>query len=313
MIPLKRQPIPLNHACTLAAAWLCLGLHVPAQSQALVLRSSPRLQETLSAQETSRGAVHVSGERLSARPDMDLVLEGQATLRRPGLVIEANRLEYDQTQDRIRAEGGVHINRQGNVFEGPRVELQVDRFNGHFESPQYRLPQGGHGDAQRLDFIDPERMAIQQARYTTCRVTPGPEWLPEWFLKAGTIRTDTVEQTGLAEGVQLHFKGVSTPTLPAISFGLSSERQSGLLAPIMGVDSINGIDVLQPYYWNIAPNRDATLTTRVMSKRGVAVAELPVRRLAEGPGAQRRDGHRPASGGRRGARPAGPPARLGQP
>lgn len=71
--------------------------------------------------------------------------------------------------------------------------------------------------------------------------------------------------------MQLHFKGLSTPTFPGISFGLSSQRQSGLLAPIVGVDSISGVDVQQPYYWNIAPNRDATLTTRLMSRRGAAV------------------------------------------
>ena len=250
---------------------MCLGAAWPAQGQGLELRSSPRLQEALSLQESSQGAVHVRGDKITVRPDMDLVLEGRSELRRPGMVVGADRIEYDQTQDRLRAEGDVRVNRQGNVFQGPLVELQVDSFTGRFESPQYRLPFGGHGDARELEFIDQERMAIHQARYTTCRAKPGPEWLPEWFLQAGTLRTDATDQTGVAEDVQLHFKGLSTPTLPAISFGLNADRQSGLLSPLIGVDSINGIDIQQPYYWNIAPNRDATLTTRLMSKRGAAV------------------------------------------
>lgn len=272
MTPLNRRPIPPHSVCALLTAlgW-CLSTVLPAGAQEPALRSSPRLQESPSTEESRAGAVHVSGEHITVRPDMDLRIDGQAELRRPGLVIGADRMAYDQTEDRVRAEGQVHVNRQGNAFQGPRVELQVDSFSGRFESPKYRLLQGGHGDARDMVFIDQDRSAIHQARYTTCRATPGPEWLPEWFLQASTIHTDAVDQTGTAEGVQLHFKGLSTPTLPGFSFGLSSNRQSGLLSPVIGVDSINGIDIQQPYYWNIAPNRDATLTTRLMSKRGAAV------------------------------------------
>lgn len=272
MTPFNHRLLPLHRACLFAlATWLGMAAAWPAGAQGISLRSSPRLQETPSPEETSRGAAHVSGERLTVRPDMDLVLEGDAQLRRPGLMVGADRIEYDQTQENLRAQGKVHINRQGAMFQGPRLELQVDSFSGQLASPTYRLPLGAHGDAQSVNFIDPDRVVIEQARYTTCRATPGPEWLPEWFLKATRIRIDAVEDTGVAEDVQLHFKGMSTPTFPAIAFGLSSQRQSGLLAPIVGVDSINGVDVQQPYYWNIAPNRDATLTTRVMSRRGAAV------------------------------------------
>ena len=271
MTRFKHPLPPFSPGLLTAAVWLCLAMAGPVFAQDIVLRSSPRLAEGLSPEESRQGAVHVSGERIQVRPDMDLVLEGQAQLRRPGLVIGADRLTYDQTQDRVRAEGQVLLSRQGTVMQGPSVELQVDSFNGRFDAPVYRMSFGGHGDAQSLDFVDPERMTIHQARYTTCRATPGPEWLPEWFLQTRRLHTDTVEETGVAEGVELHFKGLHTPTLPSVSFGLSSQRQSGLLAPLVGVDSINGVDVQQPYYWNIAPNRDATLTTRLMSKRGAAV------------------------------------------
>ena len=69
--------------------------------------------------------MHVRGDKITVRPDMDLVLEGRSELRRPGMVVGADRIEYDQTQDRLRAEGDVRVNRQGNVFQGPRVELQA--------------------------------------------------------------------------------------------------------------------------------------------------------------------------------------------
>jgi len=252
----------------LLGAWPCLAW---SQAQGLVLRSSPRLQEQLSPAENRQGAMHLDASRIDMRPDMDAVLEGDVVLRKPGMVVRADRLEYDQTQERVKAEGHVRVTRQGNRFEGPRAELQLDSFQGSFESPRYRLVQGGHGDARRVEFIDQDRMAVEQARYTTCRVTPGPEWLPEWFVKASRIRTDTAEGTGVAENAQLHFRGLNSPRLPNVEFPLESRRTTGLLAPIIAIDSISGIDYMQPFYWDIAPNRDATVVARAMGRRGVGM------------------------------------------
>ncbi len=252
----------------LLGAWPCLAW---SQAQGIVLRSSPRLQEQLSPAESRQGSMHLDARRIDIRPDMDAVLEGDVVLRKPGVVVWADRLDYDQTQEKVKAEGHVRVNRQGNRFEGPRAELQLDSLQGFFEAPRYRLVQGGNGDARRIEFIDQDRMAVEQARYTTCRATPGPEWLPEWFMKASRIRIDTAEGVGTAEGASLHFKGLSSPTLPNVNFPLEGGRSSGLLAPMFAIDSISGIDYMQPIYWDIAPNRDATLVARAMSRRGMGM------------------------------------------
>lgn len=267
-----RPPRPL---CWLTTAWLLLLGAWPcaalAQAQGLVLRSSPRLQENPSNEESRKGSTHLQAESLRLRPDMDAVLEGGVVLRRPGLVVNADWLRYDQGNDRLQARGQVRINQKGNVFEGPEAELQIDSFQGQFERPRYRLSSGGYGDAARLEFIDENRVAVHQARYTTCRATPGPEWLPEWLMKAGRIQTDMAEGEGLAQDVQVQFLGASLPRLPRMRFPLETNRASGLLAPMVVVDSISGIDYMQPFYWDIAPNRDATLVSRVMSRRGIGM------------------------------------------
>ncbi len=215
--------------------------------------------------------MYLDADRIRMRPDMDAVLEGHVVLRKPGMVVRADRLDYDQTQDRMKAEGNVRFSRQGNHFEGPSAELQLDSFQGYFDAPQYRLVQGGHGDARRVEFIDQDRMVVEQARYTTCRVTPGPEWLPEWFMKASRIRTDAAEGVGVAEEAQLQFRGLRSPQLANVSFPLEGGRTSGLLAPMVLIDSVSGVGLMQPWYWDIAPNRDATLVARAMSKRGVGM------------------------------------------
>ncbi|MEY5028998.1 MAG: LPS-assembly protein LptD precursor [Pseudomonadota bacterium] len=256
-----------------AAALSALGMGVAwAQSAPLALRISPLLQEKPTEAELRHGPVQVEGQRIQAMPDLATHIEGEASLRRPGLSIRAEVMDYDQVQDKVTAQGQVRIHRDGTLLQGPYLQLQMDSFLGKFEEPQFELyKNGGYGSANRVDFVGPGQMLVRQANYSTCRPVPGADWLPDWLLKAGQMTVDEDEDTIAARDVQLRFKDVPVLGLPGISFSLSGGRQSGLLPPLVGVDTVNGIEVVQPYYWNIAPNRDATFTTQVMSKRGVAV------------------------------------------
>lgn len=236
----------------------------------LALQASPLLAETIAPAQRQDGAVFLRGETLIGRPDLDSVLQGQAELRKAGTVLRADRLEYDQANDLARASGQVRINRSGNVYEGPLLELQVERFEGFFEQPSYQfLQNNAHGKADRAVFLDEGHTVVTNATYTTCKRLPGPDWMPDWILRASTIRLDSDEDVGVANGGVLSFLGVPVlPVLP-ISFPLSERRKSGFLPPTLSLDSVNGSQLTVPYYWNIAPNRDATITPTVMTSRGL--------------------------------------------
>lgn len=234
------------------------------------LKSSPALQELVSPAARRAAPTLVFGERLSGRTDLETVVEGKAELRRNDMVIKADRLEYDQPSDVAKASGQVRINRAGNVYEGPLLELKLDSFEGFFIEPRYYfLKNDSHGQADRVDFLDDKRAIIHNASLTTCRRLPGPSWMPDWILRANTIRMDSEEDVGTAQGALLSFKGVPLLPIPYLSFPLSDQRKSGFMPPTPGLDSVNGIELAVPYYWNIAPNRDATFTPTVMSKRGI--------------------------------------------
>ena len=235
-----------------------------------LLKSSPLLQDKIPEASRSALPTFVTGDRLFGRPDEETVVEGSAMLRRGDMVIKADRLEYDRSTDLARARGQVLINRAGNVYEGSLLELKVDAFEGFFNETRYRfLKNKAHGEADRVDFIDDKRAVIHNATYTTCQRLPGPDWMPDWILRATTLRLDTQMDVGTAEGALLSFKGVPLLPIPYLSFPLSDQRKSGFLPPTLGLDSVNGFEVGVPYYWNIAPNRDATFTPTVMSKRGL--------------------------------------------
>ena len=212
----------------------------------------------------------VYGERMFGRTDRETVVEGNAMLRRGDLVIKAERLEYDQPGDLAKARGHVRINRAGNVYVGSSLELEMGTFKGFFSEPSYYfIKNDANGQADRVDFIDEHRSTIHNASMTSCRRQPGPGWMPDWILRATTLQLDNEEDVGTAEGALLTFKGMPLLPIPALSFPLSDRRKSGFMPPSLGLDNVSGVEIAVPYYWNIAPNLDATFTPMLMSKRGV--------------------------------------------
>ena len=241
-----------------------------AEDPPLSLRSSRLLRDAIPSNQRDLLPTFVFGERISSRADLDTVVEGQAVLRRGDMVIRADRLDYYQPEDFAKARGNVSINRSGDVYEGPSLDLKVESFEGFFLNPRYRfLKNQGHGEAERVDFVDQDRALIRNGTFTTCRRLPGPSWMPAWLLRAASIGIDNEEEVGEAQGVLLTFKEVPLLVVPSLSFPLSNKRKSGFLPPTVGVDNVNGIEINAPYYWNIAPNRDATFLPALMSKRGV--------------------------------------------
>lgn len=228
------------------------------------------LGETIPEAVRSQLPVFVSGDRITGQPDIRTEIEGNAMLRRGDTVVRAQRMEYTAPDDTVRATGPVRINRAGNVYEGTALELRVDAFEGFFTDARYQfLRNGAHGEAVRVDFIDRDRADVHSATYTTCTREEGQSWRPDWVLRADRIHIDQAEEVGTADNAVLEFKGVPLLPIPHISFPLSDKRKSGLLPPTLGLNSVNGFEYAQPYYWNIAPNRDATLQAAIMAKRGI--------------------------------------------
>jgi LPS-assembly protein len=237
---------------------------------ALQLKRSPMLAEQIDPVYRSQQPSFVSADRLGGRTNLETTLEGNAELRRGDMVMRADRIDYYQPDDQVTARGNIRINKAGNVYEGPELQLKVETFEGFFVQPRYQLLRNqAHGEASRIDFLDDQRSIISDATYTTCLREPGPDWMPDWILRASRISLDAEEDVGRAEGAVLSFKGVPILPVPSISFPMSDKRKSGVLPPTIGLDSVNGLDLTLPYYWNIAPNRDATLYPTIMSRRGV--------------------------------------------
>lgn len=184
--------------------------------------------------------------------------------------ISADTLRYDQRTDRMQAEGHVRIEREERIYTGTYLDMDVERFEGFFTDIRYQLGgEKGHGEAVRADFADKDHMTARQGTYTTCRRKPGPDWVPEWVLTAAQLNIDNEEEIGKAQGAYLHFQGVPLLPVPPFTFPITEKRKSGFLPPLFGIDSVNGFELGTPYYFNLAPNYDLTVTPNFMSNRGM--------------------------------------------
>ncbi len=260
-----------------ALPWLLLGVlgyntTVCAQTPdapSLILRPSSLLQESTPKNLRSDVPSFIQSDRLNERSNIQTDLSGQVVIRRGNLLLKADHVEYDQAEDLAKARGNVSINQSGNVYEGPALDLYIDAYEGFFTQPKYQfLKNKAYGNAERIDFIDSANTVLHKANYTTCQRKPGPSWVPDWFFTGEKISIDADRNSGLIEGGKITFKNISLP-VPPVEVPISDERKSGFLPPNIGADSIGGLEYTQPYYWNLAPNRDMTLTPTYWSKRGL--------------------------------------------
>ena len=265
-------PAPLRQVRPLPAA---PGTSVPPTRERAPdeLKSTPMLAEQPPGGPGVDLPTFVYGDRLTGRPDLETTVDGNAELRRGASSIRADRIEYDQPTDLVKARGNVRVNSGGNLYNGPELEIKLDTFEGFFLTPDYRfLQNNGYGSADRVDFIDDERLVATNATFTTCQRGEGPSWMPAWIVKASTIKFDKEADVGEASGGVLRFMSVPILAAPTFTFPLSDKRKSGLLPPTLAIDNISGTSVTVPYYFDIAPNRDATFSPSIMTKRGVDLA-----------------------------------------
>jgi LPS-assembly protein len=229
------------------------------------LRLAPQIEEH-PLREGSSPATFVLGDQASGTADRDLAAKGAAEIRRGVSVVKGDALHYDQDTDMADAYGNVRVINNGVLFAGPEAHLRVQASQGYMPAPKYHFTmRGGSGSAERVELLDSERSVFTDATYTGCEC----ETRPAWYIHGSRFDFDTGAEEGVAHNGVLFFQGVPIFASPWLSFPLTDERRSGLLPPLFTLSSTNGLDFSQPYYFNIAPNRDLTVTPRILAKRGV--------------------------------------------
>ena len=247
---------------------------------------------------------HFSAIRIVGVNDLELVAEGEVELERAGDTLNADRIVYQQIEDEVEASGNVRMTSPDSEFSGPRMRMRLEESIGEIETPSYRirhtpdpvdepaitllglpattesgrvLAKSGRklqrpevivsGTASRIEFRGEDQYHFKDATYSTC--APGQR---DWEIAIDSLDLDYTHERGVGSGATIRFKDTPIFYLPWMSFALNSNRKSGFLPPTIGSTSKSGIEVATPWYWNIAPNMDATITPRVLTKRGLQLS-----------------------------------------
>lgn len=223
-------------------------------------QAAPPLPELGSPTDTS---LHVSADHVQSTNEGNAQFSGNVVVLRAGKRLEAQRALYDKKDNTVDLSGDVKIYTRNLTASGDHAHLNADNDSGTLSNAHYEV-RGAHasGRAASVVITDPKHIDLQDATYTKC----DPNKV-DWLLKAHRITLNEVTNTGEARNVVLRFKGVPLLYLPYLNFPLQG-RKSGFLAPSFGSSNKTGTDISIPYYWNIAPNYDATITPRHMTARG---------------------------------------------
>ncbi|NIW10073.1 MAG: LPS assembly protein LptD [Gammaproteobacteria bacterium] len=194
------------------------------------------------------------------------VLDGDVEITRNLQQLQADHITYDHPSDLATMMGAVEYWDDAMYLHSEAGEIDFRQETSQFEDAFYFiLEKRGRGEAKSIFHDDSRQFTkLRQVTYTTCE--------PEdnfWRLSSSKIRLDHNEEWGTAKNAVLRIKNIPLFYTPHISFPISDKRKSGFLTPSFGSTNRSGYEVQTPYYWNIAPEMDATITPRVLTDSGL--------------------------------------------
>ena len=231
------------------------------------------------------GVPHFTGEVVSGNPnDLPVYIEAdQAEITQPRSGIYKGNVDVKQGNRHLQS-AEVEVQQQGsgdNVqryafarggfdYQDNQINLLGDDAKIHLNTKDtdvrnahYQLvDRQGRGSAESVELRDDYRV-MKNATFTSCLQDDH-----SWSIYADEMRQHVKEEYAEMWHARFKVQGVPVFYTPYLQLPIGDRRRSGLLIPTLGHGSRDGYFYAQPVYWNIAPNLDATLTPKYMSRRG---------------------------------------------
>ncbi len=201
----------------------------------------------------------------------EVLLDGTANfsddivLRSGDRYLTASDATYDFDTEQVKVSGDVEYRDAETRLVGDGASFDRKDRSASFDGAEFQIWSiPARGSADSVAVAGNGDLEMRNVTYTSC-----PEGKDDWLLRARKIEVDQETGYGTARDAKFEVKGVPVMYLPYFTYPVSNRRKSGLLAPDIGSSGQRGFDLTVPWYWNIAPNLDATLRPRLMSRRGV--------------------------------------------
>ncbi|HHH44903.1 MAG TPA: LPS-assembly protein LptD [Gammaproteobacteria bacterium] len=207
---------------------------------------------------------HLSGDLAEHSAGGKLILIGNAEAQRGAQRLRAERITYSEAGGIAKAEGQVRYDEPTLSLSGSHGTLWMDKDYGEMYNTRFWFyDRHGRGKAKKAWLLEPGVTKFRNASYTTC-----PEGSNSWRVRGSKVTLDENTGVGVARNARLSVKGVPVLYAPYFSFPLDDRRKTGFLTPSFGSSDNSGIEIRTPFYLNLAPNYDATITPRYLEDRG---------------------------------------------
>ena len=208
--------------------------------------------------------IQVQADRAVSRAEQVTHFSGDVLIEQQNKRLACDEADYDHKTEILNARGNVRYDDGKLQFSGRHARLQMSKDQGQIDDVTYRML-AAHisGQAKSLHRDSANQLHLKNATYTTCDLDN-----IDWILSASEINLDNKSHQGTAKNVVIKFQHVPFLYLPYLRFPIGDQRLSGFLFPDFANTDRSGVEISLPYYWNIAPNRDATITPIFLKKRG---------------------------------------------
>ena len=209
--------------------------------------------------------ITVKSESALLVKDQLAVFEGNVSIVSPSSTITADSANILDNGKEIKASGDVQYTDELLQVNSEAVEINSNLRLLQMQETDYKIAGiNGRGGADLLSISQERGVTLEDVSFTTC-----PEGGEDWKIQASEITIEKGMPFGEAYNTRFYVGGVPIFYLPYFAFPITTERQTGFLFPEFGSSSNTGLEWEQPFYWNIAPNMDATFSTRLMTNRGL--------------------------------------------
>ena len=216
---------------------------------------------------STQDGVQLEADTMEWRRGEAIRLRGGVRAQRGRRLLETEAASYDPASRRMELPGPFRYRDAWFELGGVGGYLDLAAESGRFSDVDYRLSgRPGRGAADELHYLR-RRIELEGVSYTAC-----PEGVDTWLLSSGRMTLDFEREQGNARDVTLRVLGLPVMYFPYLSFPIGNRRKSGFLYPSFGYSGNGGAHAGVPYYWNLAPNRDATLELHGYGRRGAMLA-----------------------------------------
>ncbi len=218
------------------------------------------------------GDIHITAETVDLVEEGHSHLEGDVEMKKDAQQAKADIVDYYTPQENADLEGDVNYWDESLYLKAPTGHLDLDNGTGVFKNANYKLISNwARGYADEL-FLDVGTLTQgKNIDFSTCQPQKTFWDLSTniWKISAKSLSLNHETARGTARHAVLKIKDIPVFYTPYMSFPLDAQRKSGFLMPSYGSTTRNGLEFRAPYYWNIAPNMDATFTPRYMADSGL--------------------------------------------